>query len=269
MPSTHLPPSSSAGLVVHWAERNDNVSSSQGPSRSRQEEILMENKVWNVDTNLADPQQCFTFTSATRCQGFNYLFSPLRYMDVFREFQVMRGEDGESMFEWTWQVCIELTGMAHLSDLPLLPGTLSLFFTLNINEGKHCSDLANQLTLSDILDENGKCEPVSYFSFNITLWVTNAIFVVISWYLIPLVSTDPGWDCPHSGHTRRICHPHLTVQDCLSSTPATNKTKYLGSDCLIQNLQIKCLEKHLLEYHRWNLPEVCLKPTNNMSQTRW
>ena len=127
MPSTHLPPSSSAGLVVHCAERNDNVSSSQGPSRSRQEEILMENKVWNVDTNLADPQQCFTFTSATRCQGFNYLFSPLRYMDVFREFQVMRGEDGdgESMFEWTWQVCIELTGMAHLSDLPLLPGTLS------------------------------------------------------------------------------------------------------------------------------------------------
>ena len=117
MPSTHLPPSSSAGLVVHWAERNDNVSSSQGPSRSRQEEILMENKVWNVDTNLADPQQCFTFTSATRCQGFNYLFSPLRYMDVFREFQVMREAESQ---------CLSGLGKFVLSWLGWLISPISL-----------------------------------------------------------------------------------------------------------------------------------------------
>ena len=189
MPSTHLPPSSSAGLVVHWAERNDNVSSSQGPSRSRDGKKFwwrtkcgMLTQTWQIHSSvLLSHQQHDVKGSIT--------FSPPSNMDIFREFQVMRGAESQ---------CLSGLGKFVLSWLGwfisrislLLPGTLSLFFTLNINEGKHCSDLANQLTLSDILDENGKCEPLSYFLFNITLWAANDIFVIISWYLIPLVSTD-------------------------------------------------------------------------------
>ena len=38
------------------------------------------------------------------------------------------------MFEWSWQVCIKLTVLCLAPSL----SPLSLFFTLNINEGKHC-----------------------------------------------------------------------------------------------------------------------------------
>ena len=150
---------------VDCAGRNDNVSSSSAPSRSRREEILMENKVRNVDTNLADSAaQCFTLTSSATlmmrgCQGLNY------FLEVFREFELMSRVN----------VWVDLASLywADWEDSPYyLPGTLSpllsLFFTLNINEGKHCSDLANnQLTLTQLRYIGGKwkvhqCDPLMF-----------------------------------------------------------------------------------------------------------